>query len=74
MILEQTCHLCNQPSEIELDDELWACWRDGLANHKPAATHGVQVIFAHLSADDRELIISGTHPECWDKMFGQADD
>lgn len=70
MILRQICPLCKEPSEIEIDDELYRYWRDGLADHKPSATHGVQVIFAHLSADDRELILSGTHSECWDKMFG----
>jgi len=24
-----------------------------------------------MSPEDRELLISGTHPACWDKMMGE---
>lgn len=33
----------------------------------------VQVAFSTLSAEDRELIITGTHPACWDRVFGEDD-
>jgi hypothetical protein len=29
-----------------------------------------QDAFPFLSADEREQIISGTHPKCWAEMFG----
>lgn len=31
----------------------------------------VQDAFPHMPADEREMIISGTHPTCWDRMFGE---
>lgn len=30
----------------------------------------VQFAFPQLDADDRELILNGWHPECWDKCMG----
>lgn len=32
----------------------------------------VQQVFPKWPADSRELLITGTHPECWDRMFGVA--
>jgi len=29
----------------------------------------IQEAFPELSADDREMLISGTCPACWEKMF-----
>ena len=33
-----------------------------------------QDAFPFLSADEREQIISGTHPKCWAELFGNDDD
>jgi len=33
----------------------------------------VQDAFPNMSADERELIISGTHPACWNRMFGEDE-
>lgn len=33
-----------------------------------------QDAFPFLSAEDREQIISGTHPKCWQELFGSCDD
>jgi hypothetical protein len=30
----------------------------------------VQDAFPFLSAGEREMLITGTHPECWDAMMG----
>jgi hypothetical protein len=29
----------------------------------------IQDVFPELNADEREFMISGTHPACWDEMF-----
>lgn len=29
---------------------------------------------AELTADEREVLISGTHIECWDAMMGEEED
>ena len=31
----------------------------------------VQDCFPEMSADDREFLITGICPECWDKHFGE---
>lgn len=38
--------------------------------NRPDRRH-VQDIFPYLSANDRELLISGVCGECFDKMFGE---
>lgn len=30
--------------------------------------------FPYLNADQREILISGTHPECWNAIFGDEDE
>jgi hypothetical protein len=34
----------------------------------------VQDAFPYLSAGEREQIMTGTHPECWEKMFPEEDE
>lgn len=34
----------------------------------------IHVVFPHLTAEEREVMISGTHPKCWDEMFGDWDE
>lgn len=33
----------------------------------------VQNVFPHLDAETREWMISGTHPHCWEEVFGKND-
>jgi hypothetical protein len=33
----------------------------------------IQDALPELDADQRELLVSGIHPECWAKMFGDED-
>jgi len=73
-ILVQKCPLCGKTSEIEVDAEKYAAWQQGRKEHKSAATHGIQVIFADLSDADRETILSGTHSDCWDALFAYQEE
>ena len=34
----------------------------------------VHVVFPDLSAEEREVMISGTHPKCWNEMFENLDE
>ena len=34
----------------------------------------VQSVFPKMSADQRELLISGTHPKCWDEIFADMEE
>jgi hypothetical protein len=30
----------------------------------------IQNVFPHIDTDVREWMVSGTHPECWEELFG----
>jgi hypothetical protein len=63
----QPCMVCKQRSVLELDQDLIDKLKDP---NRPT----IQSIVPDMDADQRELLISGTHPECWDKMFEGMDD
>ena len=56
------CPFCGHANEVEVNEIDYLDWQDGEL---------VQNAFPYLSADDREMLISGICPTCWDKMFGQ---
>jgi hypothetical protein len=43
-----------------LEDEKYRRWIAGEL---------VQRVWPHMTPDDRELLITGTHPACWEKIF-----
>ena len=49
--------------EIDVTPEQLQAWHDGGL---------IQDVLPHLSAEDREYLISGATPEEWDKFFGPA--
>lgn len=59
------CFSCATTSVVVLDRAAFEAWQSGTF---------VQVAFPHLSAEDRELLISGTHPACWDAMFADNEE
>lgn len=63
MIRTDICQVCGQDSVVAVSDESY---------EKLKAGAFVQEAFPELSPGDRELLISGMHPECWDSLF--ADD
>ena len=34
----------------------------------------IQRVLPHFSAEDREMLISGTCPDCWEEMFAEDED
>jgi hypothetical protein len=59
------CVHCKESNQFRLNFDHYQQWRSGVY---------VQDIFTHLSIDERELLISGTHPECWNEVFGEDDE
>lgn len=56
-----TCPFCGKESVVSVFASDYYAWlRSGL----------VQDAFPYLSAEERELLISGICPECWEKTFG----
>ena len=50
------CCVCNKSSVIEVDGDRYREWQRGTY---------VQRAFPEMPDDRRELLVSGTHPECW---------
>ncbi len=61
-VLNITCNLCDDTKELIIYEEDYQRFQAGTK---------VQLAFPYLSADDRELLISGTCGECFDKLFGE---
>lgn len=55
------CPICGQAHEIEVNEMDYWDWKDGAF---------VQDAFPYLSAEVREMLISGICPSCWSNMFG----
>lgn len=65
MIVCPTCPYCGKQPRINLSPE------DEAAYHawEPRRGPFIQDALPNLSADERELLLTGTHPECWNAMF-----
>jgi hypothetical protein len=62
----KTCSVCGEYEVWSLDRELVDRWQGG---------ENIQRVFPDMSASEREILITGIHPDCWDKLFpGEADD
>lgn len=55
------CCVCKHPAVVEVPRSQYDAWRSGML---------AQDAFPDLSLGEREMLISGTHPECWKKLFG----
>lgn len=51
--------------EIDITPEQLKRWQEGEL---------IQNVCPHLSADDREFLVSGSTKEEWEKFFGKKDD
>ena len=54
------CPFCGRANEVAVNEEDYFDWDDGVL---------AQVAFPYLSADEREMLISGICPTCWARMF-----
>ncbi len=59
-ITTRPCIVCGDPSVLDVSQDKLAEWKAG--GH-------VQNVWPEWSADKRELMITGTHPKCWETMF-----
>lgn len=59
-IRTKRCFHCGDTTVVTLDATAFAAWQAGAF---------IQDAFPTMPADERELLISGTHPACWTAMF-----
>lgn len=54
------CMECHKTTILTLDSESYTKYLSGMH---------IQDAFPNWTPDQRELLITGTHPECWNKIF-----
>ena len=54
------CRVCGETSKMEIPEDGYLAWADGEAY--------VEDAFPSLNESERELLITGTHPECWEVL------
>jgi hypothetical protein len=59
-ITTQPCFHCKQTSKIKVDKNSYDNYINGAL---------IQNAFPTLDPQQRELIATGFHPQCWDKVF-----
>ena len=62
MEIECRCPFCGVVRTVTVDAIDYLAWEVGDALAQNA--------FPYLSADEREMLISGICPSCWEKTFG----
>lgn len=58
------CLVCGERSVVEVNSQALAAWKAGVY---------VQLAFTGLTAEERELLQTGTHPACWDSLVPEDD-
>lgn len=58
------CMVCHKVSQVYVNEEDYHDWVKGKL---------IQQAFPYLDDNQRELLITGTHPECWDEMVPEED-
>ena len=59
------CPWCGEEHKVKVPFEGYLAWQSGESIH---------VAMPQLSADEREMLISGVCPECWKKAFSYEEE
>ena len=59
------CLICGHGSQTRVDWLKYQRWQSGQL---------INTVFTELTPAQREVMISGTHPYCWDKMCPEGED
>lgn len=65
VVLTMACIGCHQSTRVTVDSKSVQTWINGT---------NIERAFPDMNKDDRELLISGTHPKCWDEIFGGEEE
>lgn len=66
-IQTKPCFLCNMGGEVTVPAAELEAWDGGRGPF-------IQVAMPTTSAEIREQILTGTHPECWAAMFPEEEE
>jgi transposase len=65
VVIIQQCIHCGGETEWPITYEQWNDWQ---VKHK-----FIQEVFPEMSVDDRETMMNGTHPSCFNEIFKDMD-
>jgi hypothetical protein len=66
LVTPRNCEVCSEaPQPIEVPAEGYRRWMSGEL---------IQVAMPGLSISDCELLMTGTHDACWERMFAEEED
>lgn len=65
IIISTSCPFCGEEHEIFVNEQDYCTWIDGELALRDA--------FPYLSAEEREMLMSGICPTCWDSMWGNDE-
>lgn len=63
-VITPRCMFCGQQGEVRAPARGVQRWQDGEL---------IQRALPELTAEQREQLINGTHPKCWDEMMGDEE-
>jgi len=66
------CVVCGETSELYLTQAEFNALTLTREDGKPY--YLIQQALPHRDSDFRELVMTGTHPECWAQLFPEEDD
>lgn len=64
VVTTPACTLCHRTSTLQVP---------AVGYHEWQAGEFIQVALPNLTADEREMLKTGTHPDCWDSIFPDED-
>lgn len=62
LIVTTPCCVCGKTHEFQFDRRKYEDWQNGVL---------IQKVFPELSDGEREILISGTCPACWDELWAE---
>ena len=65
LYIETTCPICHEAHTVMVYSDDFYAWKHG---------KNAQDAFGYLSAEEREMLISGICPSCWDEMMPVDDE
>lgn len=65
VVRTRKCLVCGLSGNVVVPDAEYRAWQDGKL---------IQDAIPSLPKELREQLISGTHPECWERMFSSKED
>ena len=63
----KACMICQRKGTVEVPIAEWRAWDNGNGSL-------IQNAMPSVSIADREMLMTGTHDECWDEIFEDEDE